>query len=337
MRLRRSDTSKPGYRRRGRGTGFSYTDRDGAPLTDAAELDRIRALVIPPAWRDVWISPDPRGHIQATGTDAAGRLQYRYHDEWRRQRDARKFDHVLEVGAQLPKLRAAVSGHLSERGPTRDRVLAAAVRLLDVGCFRIGGEAYANGDDASFGLATLRREHVTLAGAAIRFCYPAKGGQERTIDIRDDDVRAVVRALLRRADDHAELLAYRQGRTWVDVRSADINSYLREISGVEISAKDFRTWNGTVLAATLLAAAAKARSATARKRRVSQAMREVADYLGNTPSVARSSYVDPRVVDLYADGITIAPALSDLDDWPGDNRDSIEAAVLDLLRSGIKA
>ncbi|MEV0719671.1 DNA topoisomerase IB [Asanoa sp. NPDC050611] len=336
MRLRRSDSSRPGYGRRRRGSGFSYLCPDGAALTDAGELERIRALVIPPAWRDVWICTDPRGHIQATGVDAAGRRQYRYHDAWRARRDAAKFDHVLEVGAHLPEIRSAVDGHLTQRGATRDRVLAAAVRLLDVGCFRIGGEEYANGDDASFGLATVRREHVRLTNGVVRFCYPAKGGQERTLDVRDDDVRAVVRTLLARPDDQPELLAFRRGREWVDVRSADVNAYLREISGIEITAKDFRTWNGTVLAAVALAVdeagARPGRSAVARRRAVPAAIREVADYLGNTPTVARASYVDPRVVDRFVDGVTIEldDAAPDLDDRAV--RATIEAAVLDLLR-----
>ncbi|MEV4537509.1 DNA topoisomerase IB [Asanoa sp. NPDC049518] len=337
MRLRRSDTSAPGYRRRRRGRGFSYQCPDGRPVTDPTELDRIRALVIPPAWQDVWICTDARGHVQATGTDAAGRRQYRYHDAWRVQRDAAKFDHMLEVGAQLPDIRATVDKHLAGRGATRDRVLAAAVRLLDVGCFRIGGEEYANGDDASFGLATVRREHVRLTDGVVRFRYPAKGGQERSLDVRDDDVRAVVRSLLARPDDQPELLAYRRGRTWVDVRGADINAYLRDVAGIEITAKDFRTWNGTVLAAVSLAVdelrAPADRSRRARRRAVPAAIREVADYLGNTPTVARTSYVDPRVVDLFVDGTTIAPALDgaepDLDDRRV--RDRVDAAVLDLL------
>src|SRR5690242_10322506 len=210
MRLRRSDPTAPGYRQRGR----RYLDLDGSPLTDPATLARIRELVIPPAWRDVWICPDPRGHIQAVGTDAAGRRQYRYHDVWRTQRDAAKFDHVLQVGAHLPKVREVVARHLHGRGLTANRVLAAAVRLLDVGCFRIGGEEYASGDEATFGLATLRREHVAVVRAGVRFCYPAKGGVERTLDVRDDDVRAVVRALLKRESEHRELLAYRNGAGW---------------------------------------------------------------------------------------------------------------------------
>src|SRR5436305_390182 len=304
MRLRRSDPTAPGYRRRGR----RHLDVDGRPLTDPAALARIRELVIPPAWRDVWICPDPRGHIQAVGTDAAGRRQYRYHDVWRTQRDAAKFDHVLEVGACLPKVREIVAEHLRERGLTAHRVMAAAVRLLDVGCFRIGGEEYASGDEATFGLATLRREHVALTRGAVRFCYPAKGGVQRTLDVRDEDVRTVVRSLLRYEPPQPELLAYRNGTGWCDVRSADINAYLREVSGMDISAKDFRTWNGTVLAAVVLAvdeleAAAKparrsagrsagSRSTPARRRAVSRALREVSEYLGNAPPVAHTSALD---------------------------------------------
>jgi DNA topoisomerase IB len=347
VRLRRSDPNKPGYSRRRRGKGFSYHDRTGAVLSDPDELARIRALVIPPAWRDVWISPDPRGHIQAVGTDAAGRRQYRYHDVWRAKRDAAKFDHVLEVGACLPKVRDTVAGHLGQRGLSRERVLATAVRLLDVGCFRIGGEEYASGDDATFGLATLRRDHVSLPRGAVRFCYPAKGGIQRILEVRDEGVRAVVRSLLRRESEHPELLAYRNGSDWADVRSTDINEYLREISGIEISAKDFRTWNGSVLAATVLAtdeleaaarAAARRRSTAVRKRAVARAMREVAEYLGNTPTVARASYVDPRVIDLFSDGTTIAPVLAELGTAPnaGDavTQQLVEAAVLEMLSTG---
>ncbi len=350
VRLRRSSPSRPGYTRHRRGKGFTYHDRTGATITDRAEVERIRALVIPPAWREVWICPDPRGHIQAVGIDAAGRRQYRYHDVWRAQRDAAKFDHVLEVGAQLPKIREVVTGHLTERGLTANRVMAAAVRLLDVGCFRIGGEEYASSDEATFGLATLRREHVALVRGAVRFRYPSKGGVERTLDVRDDDVRTVVRALLGRGSTQPELLAYRNGSGWCDVRSADINTYLREVSGVDISAKDFRTWNGTVLAAVVLAvdeweAAAKparrpanGRSGTARRRAVSSAMRDVAEYLGNTPAVARASYVDPRVVDLFHDGTTIAGVLTELGGAPEPEdrvaQEAVEAAVLEMLSTG---
>jgi DNA topoisomerase IB len=341
VRLRRSDPARPGWTRRRRGKGFSYLDENGAALTDPAALQRARALVIPPAWREVWICPDPRGHIQAVGTDAAGRRQYRYHDVWRAKRSAAKFDHVLQVGECLPKVREVVACHLGERGLTRNRVMATAVRLLDVGCFRIGGEEYASGDDATFGLATLRREHVGLPRGAVRFCYPAKGGIQRTLDVRDEGIRAVVRKLLDRDVEEGELLAYRAGDRWVDVKSSDINAYLREVSGIDISAKDFRTWNGTVLAAVSLAvedleARGRKPSPTTRKRAVNRAMKEVSEYLGNTPTVARASYVDPRVIDLYHSGTTIAPVLAELGGAP-DPADAVaqlqvEGAVLDLLR-----
>lgn len=334
MRLRRADTSKPGYTRRRRGKAFSYYDTTGAPLADPAEVDRVKALVIPPAWRDVWICADARGHIQATGTDAAGRRQYRYHDQWRVKRDQAKFDHVLEVARHLPELREQVATDLSRRGYGRDRVLAAAARLLDVGVFRIGGEAYATEDDpsgaATYGLATLLREHVHVRGATMDFHYLAKGGIERSQRIVDADTAKLLKALLKQDAGTPELLAYRTGRQWHDVRSDDINGYLKQHSGgVEISAKDFRTWHATVLAAVTLAGA-PAGSKTGRRKSVVAAMKQVAEYLGNTPTVARASYVDPRVVDLYHHGTV-------LDLPPGDSltahgaRSVAEKALLELL------
>jgi DNA topoisomerase IB len=330
MRLRRADPGRPGYTRRRRGKGFSYVDEKGEPVTDPDVLARIRALAIPPAWQDVWICPDPRGHIQATGVDAAGRRQYRYHDVWRVKRDAAKFDHVLDIARRLPSLRSRVATDLAQRGLSRDRVLAAAARLLDRGLFRIGGEEY-----SSYGLATLQRDHVEVRGAEIRFSYPAKGGVERCLTVVDGDVATVVRALLRRDDRSPELLAYGWGTRWRDVRSADVNEYLREVTGCQISAKDFRTWHATVLAAVSLALPdSEASSATGRKRAVSKAMREVSEYLGNTPAVARASYVDPRVPDLYHDGVTIRlpagadrAAIAELAGAP-----AAERAVLRLLR-----
>jgi DNA topoisomerase I len=330
MRLRRADTSRPGFTRRRRGKGFTYCDTAGKPLTDPVERERIEALVIPPAWTDVWICTDAKGHIQALGTDAAGRRQYRYHDQWRIKRDAAKFDHVLEVAHRLPELRDRVAHDIAARGYGRDRVLATATRLLDIGVFRIGGEAYASDDDpsgaATYGLATLLREHVTVRGATMEFRYPAKGGVEQAQRIVDAQAAAVVRALLKRNDDASGLLAYRSGRQWRDVRSTDINTYLKEHSGgCEISAKDFRTWHATVLAAVLLAGS-PAGSLTARRKAVSAAMREVAEYLGNTPTVARASYVDPRVIDMYHNGAVI--------DLPesGDVETNAEPAVLALLK-----
>jgi DNA topoisomerase IB len=341
MRLRRSDPNRPGCSRRRRSKGFGYVDAHGRPLTDPGELQRIRALVIPPAWNDVWICPDPRGHIQATGVDQAGRRQYRYHDVWRAMRDREKFEHVLVVGEHLPQLRKRVSADLVGRVLRRERVLAAAVRLLDQGVFRIGGEAYATADSGSgeptYGLATLHRDHVSVRGAAMEFRYRAKGGVERAQRILDGEVAPVVRALLKRPDPNPELLGYRAGGRgpWRDVRSADINDYLKDVTGCQISAKDFRTWHATVLAAVSLAqpAALTAKSTTSRKRAVSRAIREVSEYLGNTPAVAKASYVNPRVVDLYHAGETIAPALSTTRDSTSDFtvRHKAEQAVLDLL------
>ncbi|HZG90459.1 MAG TPA: DNA topoisomerase IB [Pseudonocardia sp.] len=336
MRLRRADTSRPGYTRRRRGKGFGYLDETGAPLTDPAELDRVAALVIPPAWRDVWICRDPRGHIQATGTDAAGRRQYRYHDQWRVKRDAAKFDHVLEVARHLPELREQVAADLARRGYGRDRVLAAAARLLDIGVFRIGGEAYASQDDpsgaATYGLATLLREHVSVRGARMDFQYPAKGNIERTQRIVDRDTATVLKALLKRDSDDPELLAYREGRRWHDVRSDDVNAYLKEHShGCEISAKDFRTWHATVLAAVALAGA-PAPSQTGRRKAVVAAMKQVSQYLGNTPTVARASYVDPRVIDLYNSGTVLELPPADGDPLAAHGaRSQAEKALLELL------
>jgi DNA topoisomerase I len=336
MRLRRADTSKPGYTRRRSGRGFSYRDATGAPLTDPAELDRVKALVIPPAWRDVWICTDAKGHIQATGTDAAGRRQYRYHDQWRVQRDRAKFDHVLEVARHLPELREQVDADLARRGFGRERVLAGAARLLDVGVFRIGGEAYASDDDpsgeATYGLATLRREHVKVRGATMDFHYLAKGAIERTQRIIDADVAKLVKTLLKQETGTEELLAYRTGAGWHDVRSDDINGYLKaNSSGCEISAKDFRTWHATVLAATVLAGT-PAKSLTGRRKAVVAAMKVVSTYLGNTPTVAKASYVDPRVVDLYHSGTVVDLPPGDADPLTAHGaRSAAEKALLELL------
>lgn len=334
-RLRRVDVRVPGIARVRRGRGFGYRDAEGRPIDDPDTLDRIRSLAIPPAWREVWICADPCGHIQATGTDAAGRQQYLYHPVWRQRRDLAKFDRVLDVAARLPALREVVQSDLAGSGLTRRRVLAAAVRLLDLGFFRVGGEQYAE-SNGSYGLATLRREHVSVHSGVLTFDYPAKGGKQRIQHVADEPVVRVVRALLRRRGGGEELLAYRLQDRWVDVRSDDINAHLRELLGTEVSAKDFRTWNATVLAAVALAVSRHARSESARQRAVSRAMREVADYLGNTPAVCRSSYVDPRVVDRYRQGRTIVGDLdrlgANLEFGSLATQGAVEQAVLELLR-----
>jgi DNA topoisomerase IB len=333
--LRRSDPSGTGIRRRRRGRGFSYLGPDAATIKDPRTLARIRALVIPPAWEDVWICVDPQGHIQAIGTDAAGRRQYRYHDLWREQRDQDKHDRVRDFGAALPRVREVVCRHLEGPGLTRDRVLASAIRLIDLGFFRPGGEEYAE-ENGTFGLATIRKEHVTVSRGQVVFEYPAKGAKHREQAVAEDQVCAVVRSLRRRRGGGDQLLAYRSGPRWHDVTAADINDYLREVAGGDYTAKDLRTWHGTVLAAVGLAVSRGAvdRDA-ARKRAIARVIREVADYLGNTPAVARASYIDPRVIERYESGVTIASALGDLgrDCDFGDlaTRGRAEAAVVRLL------
>jgi DNA topoisomerase IB len=307
-------------------------------VTDPDVRQRINDLVIPPAWEDVWISPHANGHIQATGTDVAGRRQYRYHDAWRASRDREKHGRMLEFAAALPGARERMLADL--RGGEdidRDRVLGAAARLLDLGFFRIGGEEYAEKND-SYGLATLRREHVTCSSSGvITFDYPAKSGKRRVQSVADEELCDLVRRLKRRRSGGDELLAYRDDSGWVDVKSQDINTYLREITGGDFTAKDFRTWHATVLCAVALAVSADVpASPTARKRAVTRAVKEVAHYLGNTPTVCRASYIDPRVIDRYNDGITISDDLHRLgaDARFGElaTQGPIEQAVLELLR-----
>jgi DNA topoisomerase-1 len=335
-RLRRADCSAPGIRRVRRGRGFTYLDeRTGEPIEDEETLARIAALVIPPAWADVWICPHPNGHIQAVGTDSRGRKQYRYHDRWRTRRDQEKFDEMLEFARALPSLREATARHLRGHEPTRERVLAGAVRLLDRGFFRIGSEAYAE-DNGTYGLATMQRRHVSLhPGNVLIFDYPAKGGKRRLESIVDPEVHRLVAELKRRRGGGDELLAYKQRNRWIDVRSADINAYVKVLAGGDFSAKDFRTWSATVLAAVAVAVSGPAaNSRTARKRAAARAVQEVAFYLGNTPAVCRASYIDPRIFDRFDSGLTIADALESLGDVDlGEPaiQGAIEAAVLDLL------
>ncbi len=253
-RLRRADCSGPGFRRVKRGRGFSYLDEEGDPIDEPDVVARIRSLGIPPAWKDVWICPWDRGHIQATGVDAAGRKQYLYHPDWRTRRDAEKFDEMLDFAKDLPSLRDRVAADL-EAGDklTRERVLACAVRLLDRGFFRIGTEEYTESNE-SYGLATMRKAHVVVEdGDTMVFDYKAKSGKRQIRAVVDPVAVEVVGALKRRRGGGEELLAYRNGRSWYDIRSGDINEYIKEITGKGYSAKDFRTWNATVLAAVALA------------------------------------------------------------------------------------
>jgi DNA topoisomerase IB len=317
-----------------RGRGFTYLDENGGRIAEAEALVRLRELAIPPAWRDVWICPDPLGHLQATGVDAAGRKQYLYHPRWREHRDRAKFERMVEFGSSLPALRRRLAAAMDEPDPTREPVLACAVRLLDVGLFRIGSEEYA-GEEGGIGLATIRKEHVTVRPDSVVFDYPGKGGIRRVQVIGDPLVYKIIKALRRRRAGPEELLAYRNGRNWHDVRSDDINDYIKEQLGGDFSAKDFRTWNASVLAAVSIALDGRdAATKTARKRAVDGAVRAVAQLLGNTPAVARRAYIDPRVIDRYQSGWTIAAALERIGDLeaPDDRvRGRIEAAVIDLL------
>ena len=337
-RLRRSDCSGPGISRRRRGKGFEYLDDEGNRITDPEDVGRIRELGIPPAWETVWICSSPRGHLQATGTDAAGRKQYLYHEQWRARRDAEKFDDMARFARALPDLRDSVGKDLEEGDElTQERVLALAVRLLDRGFFRIGSEEYTVQNE-SYGLATMRKQHVTVrSDGEMVFDYPAKSGVRRVQAVVDPVAAELVARLRRRRGGGDELLAYRDGRRWRDVRSEDINAYLKQATGGDFSAKDFRTWNATLLAAVALAVSGEvAGSKTGRKRAITRAVKEVSVYLGNTPAVCRASYIDPRVFDAYQGGLVIArPVLEEATDadrgeLPIHQRE-LEEAVLDLI------
>jgi len=305
-RLRRSRTSEPGIRRLRRGRGFSYVDASGAPVTDAELLDRIRALAIPPAWRDVWIAPYPNGHIQATGVDAAGRRQYLYHPAWREKRDRVKYDRMLALAESLPVARRGVTRDLRLDGFPRERVLAGAFRMLDTGSLRVGSERYAD-EHGSVGLSTLRGAHATVReGDRVELRFPGKSGQAWESDLRDPDLATLVGALKRRGS-RARLLAWRDERGWHPLRPEEINDDIRRRTGGDFTAKDFRTLHGTAVAALALARSGPRDSPSARKRVVAAAMREAAAVLGNTPAIARASYVDPRIVDRYERGETVDP------------------------------
>ncbi len=332
VRLRTVSPNDVGWTRRRHGRGFTYLDETGIALR-LVDRDRCVALVIPPAWQDVWICRFANGHIQATGSDDAGRTQYIYHPDWRVRRDLAKHERVLKVARRLPRARKRVAADLDLPGMPRERTLAAAFRLLDLGFFRVGNDSYT--EHGSYGLSTLHKEHVVVHKDHLEFDFMAKSGKEQHIVIYDDQVRAVALTLRRRRSG-IELLAYQEGRRWRDVKSDDVNAYVREVIGDEMSAKDFRTWHATVLAAVALAVSVEAASnQSARKRAIARAMREVADYLGNTPAVARASYVDPRVVDLFEKGVTIVHALPMLgegaDDGAPATHGAIERAVLKLL------
>jgi DNA topoisomerase I len=308
--LTRSDVHGPGITRERGSGGFRYHDASGAEVMDPETLHRIGALGIPPAWKDVWISADPLGHIQATGVDSRGRTQYRYHPVWREQRDVQKFAHMLRFAEALPTLRSATVRDLGGRHLDRDRVTAAAVRLLDLGLFRIGGEKYAELDH-HYGATTLQKDDVTLTRGGVSFDYIAKEGKRRTITVTDRAVQSVVRALISSDNTSGSLFCFQDGDTWRALRSHEVSSYIATQAGGHFTAKEFRTWNATVLMALLLANADPAPTVRNRKSTVTAAVRGVADWLGDTPTVARASYIDPRVISRYtSDGqLTAIPRL----------------------------
>jgi DNA topoisomerase I len=330
-RLRRTSPEDPGWTRRRAGKGFVYLDESGKRLS-ARRAQRVKDLVIPPAWEDVWITPHENGHLQAVGTDEAGRRQYLYHPEWRTRRDAAKHDRMLQFGRALSRARERVLTDLGTDGMTLERACAVAVRLLDLGYFRIGNDVYAD-KHGSFGLTTLERQHVRKQDNGLVFCFVGKSGVEHRVEIDDPATVAALETMRRRRGGEDRLLAYKNGRSWRSLDSARVNDYVRESTGLDATAKDFRTWHATVLAAAALAETGEpGETKASRKRAVSGAMKEVAEYLGNTPAQARASYVDPRVIDAYEEGETIRGTTRRRYPKADDRQAALERAVLRLLK-----
>lgn len=305
-RLRRSDPHGPGLRRMRRGRGFEYRTSDGGRIEDAAVLERLRALAVPPAWTDVWLCPYANGHILATGVDDAGRRQYIYHPAWHERMAQEKFDRMLQLAAVMPAVRGGVTRDLRQDGFGRSRVLAGAFRMLDSALLRVGSEQYAR-QHGSVGLVTLRGAHARIRGERlVELSFPGKSGQPWESQIDDAELAALIAGLKRRSG-RALLLSWREDgdSVWRPLRAADVNDDVRRRTGGEFTAKDFRTLHGTIAAAEALARIGPRESVTARRRAVAAAIRETAAILGNTPAVARASYVDPRVIDLYDEGVVV--------------------------------
>ncbi len=333
VRLRTVRPASKGWTRRRVGRGFTYVDDTGAKISPS-DVERIKSLAIPPAWENVWICPVPNGHIQAVGVDSAGRKQYLYHPDWRTKRDAMKFDRVLEVARELSRTRASVLEHLALPAMPLERAAATAVRLLDLGYFRIGSDAYTD-ENGSFGLTTLERRHVTRRKGRLIFSFTGKSGVDHCIEIDDPLCIDAVETMRRRRSPEPRLMAYQADRRWQPLDASRVNDYLRTSTGGDMTAKDFRTWHATVLAAAALADTKEHGDTKAsRKRAIRQAMVEVSTYLGNTPAIAKASYVDPRVVDLYEDGVTIEKEVVQEEHATTEERqDAIEQAVLKMLAS----
>ncbi len=305
--LRYVSDREPGIRRERAGNTFRYRDAAGRLIRSAEELARIRSLAVPPAYEEVWICPHPLGHLQATGIDARGRKQYRYHPHWREVRDETKFHRMLDFAKALPRIREAVHARLGERGLARERVLAAVVRLLEETTIRVGNREYADEND-SYGLTTFRNQHAKVEGATIRFSFNGKSGVKHAIALRDRPLANIIRAC--RELPGQNLFEYRGDDGSVHrIDSTDVNDYIREISGGDFTAKDFRTWVGTVQCALLLAGHDVAHTATERKAALSDVIAQVAQRLGNTPAIARKSYIHPEIIAAYMQDGTIGRML----------------------------
>lgn len=323
--LRHSTDAAPGITRRRAGRGFAYRDPDGARVTDRATLRRIASLAIPPAYTDVWICPDPRGHLQATGRDARGRKQHRYHPGWREARDATKYARMAAFAAALPRIRARVAEALARPGLPREKVLATVVRLLETTLIRVGNEDYAR-QNGSFGLTTLRARHVAVEGAALRFRFRGKSGKQWNLRVEDRRVARVIRALQELPGQ--ELFAAPDGDGAPrPVTSGEVNDWLREAAGTDITAKDFRTWAGTVLCGLELAAAGPCATRAEAQRALREVIARVAARLGNTPAVCRRCYVHPRVLEAFEEGAWALSAAAAADGLTAE-----ETAVLAALK-----
>ena len=335
--LRYSTDTRPGITRRRRGKGMSYVGPDGTVITDRDTVQRIRSLAIPPAWTDVWICPWPNGHVQATGRDARGRKQHRYHPDWRAHRDEQKYGRLIAFANALPRIRDRVDADLARPGLPREKVLATVVRLLELTLIRVGNDEYTR-LNKSFGLTTLRDQHVKITGSTVRFKFRGKAGKEHEVGLRDRRLASLIRRCQELPGQ--ELFQYAEDGEIGDVTSDDVNAYIREIAGDEFSAKDFRTWAGTVLAYRALRGLEPAPDERRTKRNVVEAIRQTAGVLGNTAAVCRASYVHPAVLEAYVDGRIDAAEVAD--DTvrvaaAAETAPEEEQAVVELLRERLEA
>jgi DNA topoisomerase I len=335
--LRYVSDDQPGYTRKRKGDDFEYFDTDGKRIRDETRLLRLRRLAIPPAYTDVWICPRANGHIQATGRDARGRKQYRYHERWREARDENKYERMVVFGKALPKIRRRVNKDLAQRGLPRSKVLATVVQLLERTFIRVGNDEYAK-QNRSFGLTTMRNQHVDVKGETLKFRFKGKSGVSHEVDVSDRRLAKIIRQLQDLPGQ--EVFQYVNGDGKVrDITSQDVNDYLREITGEEFTAKDFRTWAGTVLAAMALNAQEKFENKTQAKKNVKDAISAVSKILGNTPTVCRKCYVHPDVLETYLDGDMIEGLQQKTEETLTKklrNMRAEEAAVMSFLQARLK-